>query len=257
MKFDIASRIEAGEVLKGAVVNVVHPTLIEVICRAGADFLFIDFEHGLRDYGDIGNAIITAEMAGVPALVRVGERSPNLVARMLDGGAAGFLFPQVSTAEEAAELVSWCRYKPLGIRGSGFARASLRNGSVAAGGGKHADEDIVCIMIVESLEGKANLAEILAIDGVSGVAIGPGDLSLALGVDDWRHPAVTEALDEMTAIVRQFPGRAFLRLAMSPEEAAQHSASGANMLLLTHDVHLIGQMYAKAFQGLARAAVSR
>ena len=91
---------------------------------------FLDFEHGLRDYSDIALAIMAAELHGVPTLIRLGERSPSLVERMLDAGATGFLFPHVSNATGAAELVSLCHYKPRGVRGSGFARASLRhNGS--------------------------------------------------------------------------------------------------------------------------------
>jgi 2-keto-3-deoxy-L-rhamnonate aldolase RhmA len=248
----IKDRLSAGEVIKGAVVNIVHPTLVELICGAGADFLFIDFEHGLRDYGDIAQALIVAEMCAVPALVRLGERSSNLVERMLDSGAAGFLFPQVSSAAEAAELVSWCRYKPVGSRGSGFARASLRHKGSEFDRRQQASLDVVCIMIVESLEGHANLAEILAVDGVTGVAIGPGDLSLALGVSDWNHPSVVSRLDEMAATVRQHPDKALLRLALSAEEAATHVAAGANMILVTHDVHLIGDLYSGLFGEIDR-----
>lgn len=247
MRNTLKARLEGGEILKGAVVNIAHPTLVEVICSAGADFLFVDFEHGLRDYSDIGQVLMAAELCDVPALVRLGERSANLVARMLDGGASGLLFPQVSSAAEAAELVSWCRYKPVGVRGSGFSRAALHHIGNEYERRQQASRDVVCIMIVESLEGQANLAEILAVDGVTGVAIGPGDLSLALGVSDWNHPQVVALLDGMAEIARGFPGRALLRLALSAEEAAAQVASGANMILLTHDTQLIRGLYTKAF----------
>jgi 2-keto-3-deoxy-L-rhamnonate aldolase RhmA len=247
-KAKLKERISNGEVLKGAVINIAHPTMIEVVCAAGADFLFLDFEHGLRDYNDIGQAIMTAELGGVPTLVRLGERSANLVERMLDGGATGFLFPHVETAEEAAELVSWCRYKPLGIRGSGFARASISYNGIEYERRQQASKDVVCIMIVESLKGKENLSKILAVEGVTGVAIGPGDISMELGVSDWKHPKVVQILDEMAAVVKTFPNRAFLRLALSPDEAVKNVASGANMILLTHDWQLIKSMYSGLFK---------
>lgn len=253
MRNRLKDRLECGEILKGAVINIAHPTLVEVICGAGADFLFVDFEHGLRDYTDIGQVLMAAELCDVPALVRLGERSANLVARMLDGGAAGLLFPQVSNAAEAAELVSWCRYKPIGARGSGFSRAALRHTGNEYARRQQANRDVVCIMIVESLEGQANLAEILAVEGVTGVAIGPGDLSLALGVSEWNHPEVVALLDAMAETARGFPGRALLRLALSPEEAKAHAASGANMILLTHDTHLIQGIYTKAFSDIDAA----
>jgi 2-keto-3-deoxy-L-rhamnonate aldolase RhmA len=229
-KVKLKDRLHNGEVLKGAVINIAHPIMIETVCAAGADFLFLDFEHGLRDYNDIGQSII--------------------VERMLDGGATGFLFPHVETAEEAAELVSWCRYKPLGVRGSGFARASINYTGVEYERRQQASKDVVCIMIVENLKGKENLAKILAVEGVTGVAIGPGDLSMELGVSDWKNPKVTKILDEMAAVTKSFPKSAFLRLALTPDEAAQHVASGANMILVTHDWQLIKNMYSGLFKDM-------
>lgn len=249
-KAKLKDRISNGDVLKGAVIDITHPTIIEVVCAAGADFLFLDFEHGLRDYDDISQAIRTAELSNVTTLVRLGERSLNLAERMLDAGADGFLFPHVETAEEAAELVSWCRYKPFGVRGSGFARASINYSGNEYERRQQASKDVVCIMIVESLKGKENLAKILAVEGVTGVAIGPGDISMELGVGDWKHPKVVQVLNEMAAVVKSFPNRAFLRLALTPDEAVQNVNSGANMILLTHDWQLIKGMYSGLFNDI-------
>jgi 2-dehydro-3-deoxyglucarate aldolase len=244
----LKERLSKGDILKGVVINISHPTMIEAVCAAGADFLFLDFEHGLRDYNDIGQCIIAAELSHVPALVRMGERSSNIVERMLDGGASGFLFSHVETAEEAAELVSWCRYKPLGVRGSGFARASLNYVGNEYDRRQQASKDVVCIMIVENLKGKENLVKILAVDGVTGVAIGPGDMSMELGVKDWKDPKVVKVLNEMAAVAKSFPDRALLRLALTSDDAVQYVATGTNMLLLTHDVQLIKSMYSNLFK---------
>ena len=249
-KVVLKDRLSNGEILKGAVINIAHPIMIETVCAAGADFLFLDFEHGIRDYNDIGQAIMAAELSGVPALVRLGERSPNLVERMLDGGAAGIIFPHIETAEEAAELVSWCRYKPLGVRGSGFARASINYNGVEYERRQQANKDVVCIMIVENLKGKENLAKILAVEGVTGVAIGPGDLSMELGVSSWKHPKVVQTMDEMAAVAKSFPNKALLQLALTPDEAVQHVNSGANMILLTHDWQLIKSTYSGLFKDI-------
>jgi 2-keto-3-deoxy-L-rhamnonate aldolase RhmA len=169
---------------------------------------------------------------------------------MLDAGASGFLFTHVETAEEAAELVSWCRYKPLGVRGSGFARASISYSGSEYERRQQASKDVVCIMIVESLKGKENLSKIVAVEGVTGVAIGPGDISMELGVKDWKDPKVMQVLDEMAAVVKSFPNKAFLRLALTPDEAVKNVASGANMILLTHDWQLIKEMYSGLFKDI-------
>ncbi len=233
----------------------IEPSLVEIICGAGADFLFLDFEHGLKDFSTVVNGILAAELCAVPALVRIGEKSENLVARMLDAGAAGLLFSHVSTAQEAEELVSWCRYKPRGVRGSGMTRGTLRHYGNEYERRQQASEDVVCIMIVEDLVGVANLESILAVDGVTGVAIGPGDLSMELGVDSWDHPKVQELLQQMAATVRTFPGRGLLRLCLKPEEVPAQVESGTNMVLITHDVHLIKNMYKALFSEFHAATV--
>lgn len=255
MVANIKSRLAAGDVLVGAVVNILDPTLIEVICGAGADFLFLDFEHGLRDFSTVAHGLLTAALCDVPALVRIGEKSENLVGRMLDAGAAGILFSHVSTALEAEKLVSWCRYKPLGIRGSGVARGFLRHYGNEYDRRQQASKDVVCIMIVEDLTGVKNLESILAVEGVTGVAIGPGDLSMELGVDSWEHPKVQELLEQMAATVRDFPGRGLLRLCLSPAEAPAQIKSGTNMILITHDVHLLKSMYKTLFTGFHTSIV--
>jgi 4-hydroxy-2-oxoheptanedioate aldolase len=247
-------RIAAGDILFGTVLNMINPTMVEICCGAGADFLFLDFEHGLRDFSDIANAIITADLCGIPALVRVGERSPNLVARMLDAGAAGLIFPHVTTAAEAAELVSWCRYKPLGQRGSGLARGFLRHAGSEFDRRIQANRDVVCLMIVEDPEGMTNVREIAAVDGVTGIGIGPGDLSMALGAASWDDTRVTSALDAMTQAVRQQPGCAVMRLALDTAAVADLVQKGVNMVLATHDAHLIKDMYRTLFTGFRDAA---
>jgi 2-keto-3-deoxy-L-rhamnonate aldolase RhmA len=209
----------------------------------------MDFEHGLKDYSAVANSLLAAELCEVPALVRIGEKSENLVARMLDAGAAGLLFSHVSTAQEAAELVSWCRYKPLGVRGSGVTRGFLRHYGNEYDRRQQASQDVACIMIVEDMVGVRNLEAILAVDGVTGVAIGPGDLSMELGVDRWDHPKVLELLEQMATTVRSVPGRGLLRLCLDPAEAPAQVASGTNMILITHDVHLIKNMYKSLFTG--------
>jgi 4-hydroxy-2-oxoheptanedioate aldolase len=256
MSSPLNHRIAAGEVLFGNVLNMTNSTMVEICCGAGADFLFLDFEHGLRDFSDIASALITADLCGTPALVRVGERSPNLVARMLDAGAAGIVFPHVRNAAEAAELVSWCRYKPLGERGSGLARGSLRHVGSEFDRRMQANRDVACLMIVEDPDGMANVREIAAVDGVTGIGIGPGDLSMALGAASWDDERVTSALDTMTQVVREQPDCAVMRLAIDTGSVADLVQKGVNMVLATHDAHLIKDMYRDLFIGFRNAAAT-
>lgn len=244
-----------GDILFGAVLNMTNPAMVEICCGAGADFLFLDFEHGLRDFSEIASAILAADLCGTPALVRVGERSANLVARLLDAGAAGLIFPHVSTAEEAAELVSWCRYKPAGQRGSGLARGFLRYTGSEHDRRMQANQDVACIMIVEDLTGVANVGQIAQVDGVTAIGIGPGDLSMAMGASSWEDPRVTATLDAMTLTVRRQAGRAVMRLALDQADVGALAEKGVNMILATHDAHLIKDMYRTLFKSFRAAGM--
>ena len=254
MTVSLAARLTQQDVLVGAVLNMVNTTMVEVICKAGADFLFLDFEHGLKDFTELGAALLAAELHDTPTLVRVGERSPNLVARILDAGASGILFPHVSSAAEATDFVSWCRYAPKGLRGSGFSRAGIGHQGNEFERRGQMNDAVACFMIVEDLAGANQLKQILEVDGVTGIAIGPGDLSMQLGVDRWDHPAVTEVLERMAGLVAVTPHRALMRLALNVSDCASLANSGANMLLLTHDVQLVGSMYRDMFKSFSASA---
>lgn len=249
----IKHRLAASEILVGTVLNMTNPTMVELCCGAGADFLFLDFEHGLRDYSEIVGALIAAELCDTPALVRLGERSANLVARMLDAGAAGLIFPHVRSAQEAQELVSWCRYQPVGIRGSGLARGFLRYQGSEFERRQQANAEVVCIMIVEDMEGARNLPDILKVEGVTGVAIGPGDISMELGADRWDDPRVTRVLDDMATVVRDHGKSAMLRLCLDDADIPKLVKDGANLIILNHDAHLIKAMYTGMIAGIGKA----
>jgi 2-keto-3-deoxy-L-rhamnonate aldolase RhmA len=166
----------------------------------------------------------------------------------------GLIFPHVRDAREAAELVSWCRYKPMGTRGSGLARGYLRHQGNEYDRRQQANADVVCIMIVEDLEGAGNLDAILAVDGVTGVAIGPGDISMELGASHWNDPRVAKVLDDMSATIRSHDGAAQLRLCLAAQDMPDLARAGANMVIVNHDAYLIKAMYQSLIGDIRRAA---
>lgn len=239
----IPSRLAAGEVLVGAFLDVTDPLFVEAVCGTGPDYVILEFEHGLRDYSTIGVSIRAAEACGVPAIVRIGERSHNLAERVLDAGAAGIMFPHVTTKADAEEIVSWCRYSPMGVRGSGVTRASLRHVGSEYERRQQASRDVAIFAVVEDLEGVANVENILSVDGLTGIVCGPGDLAMALGAPEWNDPRVLDMLDEIQRSAARFADKATMRLCWEPSQAEQLIANGVNVLLINHDVHLVRALY--------------
>lgn len=254
MSHDLKRRLEAGELLIGGAVNIFTPVLIEAYCAAGANFIMPCLEHGLKDFSALQTTIITADLHGVPSIVRPGEVSPNMIGRLLDAGAAGIIFPEVHNAKEAAEYVSWCRYKPGGIRALGYNRSWAKGDANDPAQRSRENGDVVCIMVVEDLVGAENIEEILGVEGVAGIAIGPGDMALDMGATSWDDPRLQELLANLAAKVRAVPGKALMRFTLTDAQAAKNALSGANMLSIHHDAILIRDMYRQLISGFRSSA---
>ena len=189
-------RLAAGEPTVGTWVTLGHPSIADVLARAGFDWIVIDMEHsviGLREAQDLLRA---TELAGVPGLVRLPANDAVVIKRVMDAGAAGVMVPMVNSAADAEAAVAAVRYPPRGTRGVGLARAQGYGaaGAFAAYRDRLDDEAVVVVMI-EHVDAVAAIDDILAVDGVDAFIVGPYDLSGSLGVpgalDD---PRVTEAL---------------------------------------------------------------
>jgi 4-hydroxy-2-oxoheptanedioate aldolase len=160
----------------------------EVLARTGADFVVVDLQHGAGAEAELPGVAAAITAAGSVPLVRT--RSPAFadVGRPLDLGARGVLVPNVRDADHAREVVAACRYAPAGGRSIGR----------LSGG---ADQPLVIVM-VEAATALDDLDAVLAVEGLDGVYVGPGDLSLSLGLtgDDRR--------EELRAVLSSIVARA-------------------------------------------------
>jgi 4-hydroxy-2-oxoheptanedioate aldolase len=168
----------------------------EVLGSAGFDFLLLDAQHGGVTWDNM--LTVLQGMGGSPsqAIVRVGWNEPELIMRALDLGAGGVVIPMVSTPEEAARAAGATRYPPAGYRSFGPVRRPAPPAK--------ANDDVLCLVMVETAEGLANLEAIVTTEGVDGIFVGPVDLALALGhtAIDYSavHPAALEAIDHVIEV---------------------------------------------------------
>lgn len=173
----------------------------EIIGAAGFDFVVIDTEHALLSVRDVYAMIVVYSRAGVAPLVRITDHGYGDGQRYLDAGAAGILVPHVSNAKQAESTMRQFLFPPAGTRGMGFAARAGEWGSIKGGAAeyvRHGQEDVARIAMVEEQESVDDLEGILAAPGVDGVFIGPGDLSLSMGVPGGSQPvrdAVTHSIE--------------------------------------------------------------
>jgi len=169
----------------------------ELIGHAGFDAVIVDLQHG-PFHLDTAIGMMQA-LSSTPAtpMARCPALDFGTINKLLDGGAWGIVCPMIDTPEQAREFVSACRYPPAGTRSFGPARGLLYGGPDYF---DRANETIETWAMIETAEGLRNLEAICAVDGLDGVFVGPGDLSLALGLPPtprWREGPLADALDRI------------------------------------------------------------
>lgn len=182
----------AGQQTIGGWLSLANTHVAEIMAHAGFDWLCVDLQHGLLDYGDLRHLLPAISTTATTPLVRVPANEPSAIMKALDAGAMGVIVPLVNDAAEAAAAVSACRYPPRGSRSWGPLRAALYGG---AGYAEQANDELACVVMIETRAGIEHLDEIAATPGVDGVFVGPADLALSLGLpprgdtDDPLHAA--------------------------------------------------------------------
>lgn len=195
---------DTGTPVIGGHVFLTDPSLSEAMACFGYQFIWIDGEHGAFDRERLLSHIVAANAGGAAAIVRVTTNDPALIKPVLEMGPDGIIVPMVCTVAEAERAVAACRYPPTGVRGFGPRRA-IRYGAMS--GGEYlagADESILKIVQIEHAEGVRNLPEILRVDGIDAVIIGPNDLSASVGkLGKLKDPEVTALYDRIIAACKE------------------------------------------------------
>ena len=152
----------------------------EAMAKMGWDSLTIDIQHGLNDYSTAISMLqaISNTSTTVP-FVRVTWNEPGIIMKMLDAGTYGIIAPMINNKEECERFVSYCYYTPLGQRSFGPMRAQLAYGPDYI---QNANSQIITLAMIETKEAVDNLDEILSVENLNGVYIGPADMSLAYGL---------------------------------------------------------------------------
>ena len=194
-------RALGGERLIGVLLRMPSEELVEMAAIAGFDYVLIDCEHGPADVVALRQHMAVAALHGVPVIVRVGENDPGMILRALDQGAQGILAPHLDSAQDAAALVRASHYPPRG--GRGFATYSRAGRFGLSDPGEHLRwylDNTLVLGMIESPAGVDAVAEIIRIDGLDGIMVGPADLAASSGPGD---PNVAEGTARVHAALAE------------------------------------------------------
>jgi 4-hydroxy-2-oxoheptanedioate aldolase len=172
---------------------------VEIVALAGFDFIVLDYEHAPLTLSDLNHMILVARALGVAPVVRVPDHGYGDVQRVLDAGAAGLFFPHVSDRAECERVVRQASHPPYGTRGAGGGMRAGNWGMAGRGSASYVKDGVEKVMRIPMIEEKVavdNADEILAVPGVDGVFIGPGDLSMTMG-RKMTDPEVQSAIEDV------------------------------------------------------------
>jgi 4-hydroxy-2-oxoheptanedioate aldolase len=210
----------------------------EAIAYQGFDSATVDCQHGMIGFETAVAMLQAISTTTAIPLVRSSGVVPSEIMRFLDAGAYGIICPMISTAKDAAELVSACRYPPQGSRSFGPARGILYGGADYLDG---ANQEILVLAMIETREGLSNLEDILAVPGLDGIYVGPNDLSLALGFRPENESSVPEVINAIELVRRRTVemGKIAGIFCSSGEMAAMRIAQGFDLVTPGNDAMLL------------------
>ncbi len=202
----LREKMAAGQPALGTfLVDFAGPAVAQVLAAAGFDFLMIDLEHGNHDPRQVEATIEACLAADVCPLVRTPSEGREILTRCLDAGAGGVVVPAIRSMEQVRQAVNASKYRPVGRRGVHLYRGHTRHQAVEPRAFiEEANRDLLTLIQIELVEAIELVEQIAATDGVDGLYVGPGDLSVDLGVPgQWDAPVLQNAISRITDACRR------------------------------------------------------
>jgi 2-dehydro-3-deoxyglucarate aldolase len=231
----LRSRLQNGGRSIGSWMQLPCASVAEIMGQAGYDWVAVDMEHGAVSHHQLPNLFRALELGGTLPLVRLAEGNPKDCKLALDSGAGGVIVPMIESSAQLLRVRDACRWPPAGNRGVGFSRANLF--------GKYFEEyreeaqAPLLVAMIEHIHAVENLDEILEVEGLDAILIGPYDLSASLGLTaKFDAPEFMAAMDRIRSLCAQRRMPCGVHVVM-PESAAleQRIAEGYRFIAYSID----------------------
>ena len=199
---ELKAKTRAGGVVYGTMLAVArNPRWATPVAGLGLDYIIVDSEHAPRGRSEIADLLAGLRSVDVVPIVRVPIPSSHYITMALDAGAQGILAPYCETVAEVQEVVGAAKWRPL--KGD-LVRRVVEKGEFPSEASReyllNRNRNSVCIVGIESVPAMEALEDIVAVDGIDAIFVGPNDLSISLGVpDQYDHPVYESALRTIIA----------------------------------------------------------
>jgi 4-hydroxy-2-oxoheptanedioate aldolase len=195
-KNTLKQRLRNGENVLGCWTMLGHPQVVEILSLAGFDYLVLDQEHGLGDPTTLAAQLHAMSATPTVGVVRVPWNDHVYLKRVLDVGAEAVLIPSVDTADDARAAVAACLYPTRGRRGTAASSVRASSYGMAPDYVATCADNLLIAIQIESAKAVENIDDIVAVEGVDLIFIGPFDLSATVGqMGNLKHPEVAKLIE--------------------------------------------------------------
>lgn len=225
---------------KPALITTLHyidPTLYEMTSLMGFDGIWMDLEHHHYSVETAANLMRAARVGTSDIIARPAKGEFMRMARLLEAGAQGIMYPRCESAAEAAEVVRWAKFAPLGERGLDGANADAPYCTAPLKPYlRTANEETVVIVQIESPKALEDVEAMAKVPGVDVLMLGPADFTVLAGVPgQFDHPLVLQARDRIAAAAAR-AGIHWGTVGFSPEHTRELLKQGARFICHGADI---------------------
>lgn len=237
----LADRLAAGDSLVSAWCGLPEPGIAGILAQEAFDAVTLDMQHGPISLGEVIRAVPLINAAGKPALARIPVGEFQNVSRLFDAGVSGVIAPMINTIADARAFANSAKYPPVGERSWGSYGGLGASGLDQNGYLAEANRFSLSFAMVETRESIAILDDILALEGIDAVFVGPSDLSIALSGGKRVDPLSSEVDDAIRHIVARASaaGKPVAIYAQSAERAKEFLAMGAKLVTVMSDTAML------------------
>ncbi|SAL06431.1 2-dehydro-3-deoxyglucarate aldolase [Caballeronia calidae] len=224
--------------LIGCWMSLASPVVTELIGVVGFDWMLLDAEHAPNDALTLIPQLMSLKDSPSAPVVRPQANDPVAIKKLLDAGFVNFLIPFVDSAADAERAVAATRYPPQGIRGVSVGHRGNRYGTVP-NYFQVANENISVAVQIESRAAVEAIDEIIAVEGVDALFVGPSDLAAAYGhIGNANHPDVQAVIAHVFERAHA-AGKPSGILAPVQEDAERYLALGSTLVAVCADLGML------------------
>lgn len=249
---DLREKLENGGIVYGTMLSLSrNPRWARAIGQLQFDYVIIDNEHSAYSRGEVADFIAAINTTGTTSIIRVPIPSSHYVTMALDAGAHGVLVPYCETVAEVKEVIAAARWRPL--KGALVDKVMDTREFPSETSREYLQErnrNTVVMIGIESVPAAENLEEILEVDGIDAIFVGPNDMSITMGIpDQYDHPDFEEMLRFVirTAAARNIPVAVHLQ---SVELSTKWIQEGVRFVLHKTDVGALHEGFQRDFNQL-------